>query len=397
VYHEGARQGHALLLAAREHLGVVRQALAQAHAGQHVGSGLARVAAVGQLQRQHHVLQRGEVAHELEALEHEAHLLRAQRGALVLVDGEEVMAIEPHRAARGRIEPGDDGQERALARARGPHDGRSFPWRQAEIDIPQNVQRTGRIRDRLEDVLDGNNGGHGRWGRFGHERFFALIRHLQYRRHFILSAGILGLAGVCASTAWAQAPASSAPGAPAILVLGDSLSAEYGLARGAGWVALLEKRLQEEKMVRRVVNASVSGETTSGGRSRLAALLTQHKPAVVVIELGGNDALRGLPLKNTEENLTAMTDAAQKAGAKVLLVGMQVPPNYGTDYANRFAGLFTTVAQAKKVAVVPFFLKGVADGPDPTRLFQADRIHPRAEAHPQMLANVWPELKKLLR
>jgi len=224
-----------------------------------------------------------------------------------------------------------------------------------------------------------------------------LIRHLQYRRHFILSAGILGLAGVCASTAWAQAPASSAPGAPAILVLGDSLSAEYGLARGAGWVALLEKRLQEEKMVRRVVNASVSGETTSGGRSRLAALLTQHKPAVVVIELGGNDALRGLPLKNTEENLTAMTDAAQKAGAKVLLVGMQVPPNYGTDYANRFAGLFTTVAQAKKVAVVPFFLKGVADGPDPTRLFQADRIHPRAEAHPQMLANVWPELKKLLR
>jgi acyl-CoA thioesterase-1 len=224
-----------------------------------------------------------------------------------------------------------------------------------------------------------------------------LIRHLQYRRHFILSAGILGLAGVCAPAAWAQAPASSAPGAPAILVLGDSLSAEYGLARGAGWVALLEKRLQEEKIERRVVNASVSGETTSGGRSRLAALLTQHKPAVVVIELGGNDALRGLPLKNTEENLTAMTDAAQKAGAKVLLVGMQVPPNYGTDYANRFAGLFTTVAQAKKVAVVPFFLKGVADGPDPTRLFQADRIHPRAEAHPQMLANVWPELKKLLR
>lgn len=221
-----------------------------------------------------------------------------------------------------------------------------------------------------------------------------MIRDLQYRRHFIFSAGILGLAGICAPATWAQAPASSAP---AILVLGDSLSAEYGLARGSGWVALLEKRLQEEKIERRVVNASVSGETTSGGRSRLAALLTQHKPAVVVIELGGNDALRGLPLKNTEENLTAMADAAQKAGAKVLLVGMQVPPNYGTDYANRFAGLFTTVAQAKKAAVVPFFLKGVADGPDPTRLFQADRIHPRAEAHPQMLANVWPELKKLLR
>ena len=181
-----------------------------------------------------------------------------------------------------------------------------------------------------------------------------------------------------------------------ILVLGDSLSAEYGLARGTGWVALLEKQLAQEKLSATIVNASVSGETTAGGRARLATLLAQHKPTHVVIELGGNDALRGLPLKNTEENLSAMTQAAQKAGAKVLLVGMQVPPNYGTDYANRFAGLFSTVAKAHNAAVVPFFLKGVADGADPTRLFQPDRIHPRAEAHPQMLANVWPELKKLL-
>ncbi|KQO12313.1 arylesterase [Acidovorax sp. Leaf76] len=228
---------------------------------------------------------------------------------------------------------------------------------------------------------------------------------LTHRRHFILSA-TLGLAvGICAPAALAQssaktpvAPAPTKPRTqPLILVLGDSLSAEYGLARGTGWVALLEKQLAQEKLAATVVNASVSGETTSGGRSRLMALLAQHQPTHVVIELGGNDALRGLPLKNTQENLTAMTEAAQKAGAKVLLVGMQVPPNYGTDYANKFAALFTTVAQARKAAVVPFFLKGVADGPDPTRLFQPDRIHPRAEAHPQMLANVWPELKKLLR
>lgn len=184
---------------------------------------------------------------------------------------------------------------------------------------------------------------------------------------------------------------------PLILVLGDSLSAEYGLARGTGWVALLEKTLTQEKSTARVVNASVSGETTAGGRSRLASLLALHQPSHVVIELGGNDALRGLPLKNTEDNLVWMTQAAQKSGAKVLLVGMQVPPNYGTEYANRFAGLFTQVAKAHSAAVVPFFLKGVADGPDPTRMFQSDRIHPRAEAHPQMLANVWPELKKLLR
>lgn len=193
----------------------------------------------------------------------------------------------------------------------------------------------------------------------------------------------------------AQKPAPVRP--QVILVLGDSLSAEYGLPRGTGWVALLEKRLAQEEIAATVVNASVSGETTSGGRSRLAALLTQHQPSQVVIELGGNDALRGLPLKNTEENLTWMVQTAQKSGAKVLLVGMQVPPNYGTDYANRFAATFTTVAKARKVGVVAFFLKGVADGPDPTRLFQPDRIHPRAEAHPQMLANVWPELQKLLR
>ena len=216
-----------------------------------------------------------------------------------------------------------------------------------------------------------------------------MIHQALHRRHFILSA----VSGLLVGTS-AQAQTRKAP---LILVLGDSLSAEYGLARGTGWVALLEKQLAQDQINAGVVNASVSGETTSGGRSRLAALLVQHRPSHVVIELGGNDALRGLPLENTQENLTFMTQAAQKAGAKVLLVGMQVPPNYGTDYANKFAGLFSTVAQAQKAAVVPFFLKGVADGPDPTRLFQPDRIHPRAEAHPQMLANVWPELKKLLR
>ena len=216
-----------------------------------------------------------------------------------------------------------------------------------------------------------------------------------HRRHFILTAAAGALAGLYAPAAMAQKPAPVRP--QVILVLGDSLSAEYGLPRGTGWVALLEKRLAQEEIAATVVNASVSGETTSGGRSRLAALRTQHQPSQVVIELGGNDALRGLPLKNTEENLTWMVQTAQKSGAKVLLVGMQVPPNYGTDYANRFAATFTTVAKARKVGVVPFFLKGVADGPDPTRLFQPDRIHPRAEAHPQMLANVWPELQKLLR
>ncbi|WP_374940994.1 arylesterase [Xylophilus ampelinus] len=181
-----------------------------------------------------------------------------------------------------------------------------------------------------------------------------------------------------------------------LLVVGDSLSAEYGLARGAGWVSLLEKRLVEQKLDVQVINASISGDTTAGGRSRLPALLKQHQPDVVIVELGGNDALRGLPLDNTEDNLTAMAKAAQAAGAKPLLVGIQVPPNYGTDYMRRFSAVFEKVAAATGSPVVPFFLRGVADGPDTADMFQADRIHPLAKAHPRMLDNVWPEIRKLV-
>ena len=181
-----------------------------------------------------------------------------------------------------------------------------------------------------------------------------------------------------------------------MLVVGDSLSAEYGLKRGSGWVALLEKRLAEQKIAARVVNASISGDTTSGGRSRLAPLLAQHKPGVVVIELGANDALRGLPLDMTRKNLEAMTQAAQKAGARVLLVGIQVPPNYGADYTQRFAGIYPAIGKSHKAAVVPFMLKGVADGPDTSGLFQGDRIHPTEAAQPLILDNIWPELRKLV-
>ncbi len=183
---------------------------------------------------------------------------------------------------------------------------------------------------------------------------------------------------------------------PVILVVGDSLSAEYGIARGSGWVALLQQRLDKERRAGRVVNASISGDTTAGGRSRMPSLLQQHKPTHVVIELGGNDALRGLPIASTRENLTAMVKAAQSTGAQVLLVGMQVPPNYGKAYTDAFANVFSEVGQVTKTAVVPFLLKGVADSPKADELFQHDRIHPREAAHPVMLDNVWPALVKLL-
>ena len=181
-----------------------------------------------------------------------------------------------------------------------------------------------------------------------------------------------------------------------ILVLGDSLSAEYGLPRGTGWVALLQKQLATEKPYVEVVNASISGETTSGGRSRLAALLQKHQPTHVVIELGGNDALRGLPVKMTQDNLQTMTRLAQEAKAQVLLLGMQMPPNYGPDMAKQFEAVYTQVAKTQKVALVPFFLKGIGDDPEPLKWFQADRIHPNEAAQARMLANVWPTLKKQL-
>ncbi|NDD14996.1 MAG: arylesterase [Betaproteobacteria bacterium] len=175
-------------------------------------------------------------------------------------------------------------------------------------------------------------------------------------------------------------------------MLGDSLSAEYGLERGTGWVALLAKQAPKH----RVVNASISGDTTSGGLSRLPSVLSQHRPHVVVIELGANDALRGLSLNATQDNLTRMVIAAQQSGARVLLLGMQVPPNYGPDYTQKFAALFKQVARSQNVPLVPFFLQGVADAPDAAQLFQADRIHPNASAQARMLHNVWPELQKLL-
>ncbi|HWP18847.1 MAG TPA: arylesterase [Burkholderiaceae bacterium] len=210
------------------------------------------------------------------------------------------------------------------------------------------------------------------------------------RRDFILQWAATAALGSALSARAAPSPAK-------ILIVGDSLSAEYGLKRGSGWVALLEQRLKREGLTAQVVNASISGDTTSGGRSRLPALLRQHHPTHVVIELGGNDALRGLPLDMTRANLDAMTRAAQDAGAKVLLLGMQMPPNYGRKYGEEFAQLYRDVARERKAELVPFLLKGLADVPDALRWFQPDRIHPNELAQERMLDNVWPALERLLR
>ena len=176
--------------------------------------------------------------------------------------------------------------------------------------------------------------------------------------------------------------------------MGDSLSAAYGLSASQGWVALTAQKIAKSKPGWRVVNASISGETTAGGAARIAAELSRHKPSIVVIELGANDGLRGLPVAQTRANLTKMISAAKAANAKVLLIGMRMPPNYGEDYARSFDAMFSDVAKAQRAALVPFFLEDFADKPD---YFLDDRIHPAAAAQPMMLERVWRGLKPLLK
>ena len=187
--------------------------------------------------------------------------------------------------------------------------------------------------------------------------------------------------------------APTAQAAKTILILGDSLSAGYGISQEASWPSLLDKRLQEKRLDYSVANVSISGETTSGGRSRLDAVLVKHKPAIVIIALGSNDGLRGLPIATIRDNLIMMAEKAQDAGARVLIIGQRMPPNYGA-YAIQFHEVFGDVAQLKKTALVDFLLDGVADQP---KLFQSDNMHPIAEAQPRLLDNVWKGLEPLLK
>jgi acyl-CoA thioesterase-1 len=201
--------------------------------------------------------------------------------------------------------------------------------------------------------------------------------------HMVMVFAVLCMALLNSPTAIAQSSK--------LLIMGDSLSAEYGIPRGTGWVKLLENRLKKKYPE---INASISGETTLGGQMRLASLLKNYQPKVVVIELGANDGLRGLQLTATEQNLRQMIQASKQSGAKVLLLGMRIPPNYGQDYTNKFFGIYGKLAAAEQVELLPFFLDRVATRMD---LFQADRIHPNMTAQSLMLDNVWPKLEPLLK
>ena len=182
-----------------------------------------------------------------------------------------------------------------------------------------------------------------------------------------------------------------------VLIVGDSLSAEYGLTRGTGWVQHMSQQAKSESMSVHWVNASISGDTTSGGVTRLPSLLKLHQPHIVVIELGGNDALRGLDMNLTQSNLMRMIKTSQTAGAKVLVIAMQVPPNYGANYLKQMSAAYEKVANLTGAQLNQQFLKGVADDADPLKWFQTDRIHPNENAQPLMMKNIWPQLRKMLQ
>ena len=211
-----------------------------------------------------------------------------------------------------------------------------------------------------------------------------------YRRKW---ATLLALSALIPMPGWAKLPGSDSDPAR-ILVVGDSISAEYGIGRNTGWVALLGRQLTSRGTKAEILNASISGDTTSGGVSRLAVLLDKFRPDIVIIELGANDALRGLSMDMSLSNLTQMVQRSKSAGAKVILAGMQIPPNYGRDYVEAFKGVFTTVAKTEKVYLVPFLLEGVADQ---RSLFQADGLHPNESAQPIMTGNIMKVLAPLLK
>ena len=380
---EGTCQRHALLLATGQLARVVAGAMGQADLGQHLVHPCA-VLASGQFQRQGDVLGGSQRRQQVEALEHEADLARAQLGPSFLIQLAQVLARQRDVATAGQVQSGQQAEQGGLAGPRGTDDGHTGTFMDGQGDVVQYVDFTLRALHGLADLVDGDGDGALRGQAVDEE---TPMRKTGWSRRagamMVLLLGLLlpGLAG-------AKGPAGT------VLVLGDSLSAAHNIPADAGWVSLLQQRVrQQSKTPARIVNASMSGETTAGALTRLPGLLAKEKPTVVVIALGGNDALRGLTPAQVQGNLEKMVQASQKAGAKVLLLGIDVPPNYGPAYRQRLAAAYKALATQYKVPLLPFLLEGVALQPG---MMQADGLHPTAQAQSRVLDNVWPLLRPLL-
>jgi acyl-CoA thioesterase I len=376
--HERAGQRHALLLTTGQRARRMRQPPAQADAFQELARQLLGLRTPGpplrrDLQRESDVLERSQVRQQLERLEHETDTLGAQARPGVLVHATEFLAEQADRTRTGDVEAGQNTQQGRLAGSGRPGDRERAPGRHRQVDVIEDRQAAIGVRHDLAQsgCLDGIG-----------QLLTRLLLHLR------LFALCMTVAAFPAAAATGSAPAH------VILVVGDSLSSEYGLPRDTGWVHRLSERIGSTHDEYSVVNASISGDTTQGGLSRLPRLLAQTRPSHVILELGANDGLRGLDLEQMRATLQSMIDQCRRGGARVVLVGIRVPPNYGRDYADRFAQTYGRLAQSNRLAYVPFLLEGFADQLD---LFQADRIHPTEQAQERMLANVWLVLEPQLK
>ena len=323
----------------------------------------ARVARARELQRQHHVLERGASAGSSWKLWNTKPTRSARtRRARVLVEREQVAAGQLHRAGGGNVQPREQSQQRALARTRGADDRHGLAGLHNEAHVLHDGER----------VI-------GRGDLFGKRLNLHNVRLMIQGLHSFVRTALFALVVSLAAVQAAAAPRT-------LMIFGDSLSAAYNISADQGWVRILGDRIAQAKLPWTVVNASISGETTAGGLRRLAEDLKRHKPAVVVIELGANDALRGQPVAGMRTNLEEMIRLARQARAEPVLVGLMIPPNYGIEYAAQFRDMYPAIARKQKTAFVPFLLEGIADKPE---LFQADGLHPVAAAEPRVADNVW--------
>lgn len=358
---------YALLLSAGQLRRVVGGSLAQTYPVQQLSGALAGVLAVMQFEREHDVFQRRQASEQLEGLKDEADMLCAQRGSLILIELAQWLASQYDLAGGRQIQPGEQAEEGRFARARGADNRHAATAFDAQADIVENGQLCFRATDDFAKVA-------GDYHAFGH------------------GGCLMKLLKKCLATCLFCLLALPAA-AQNILIVGDSISAAFGLEIEQGWVPLLQERISDEGYPHRVVNASVSGDTTAGGHARLPKLLEKHEPELVVIELGGNDGLRGLKPTEMQQNLAAMVDRSRDAGADVVLLGMRIPPNYGVRYTQAFEQVFADIHSDKDVPLMPFFLADVAEVAD---LMQSDRIHPTAQAQPILLENAWPLIKDWL-
>ena len=377
-------QRDSLLFAAGQSGGKMRQALVEPDAGKQIGRAApqGRFRGIGhsaELKRKQHIFQGRQMRQKLKRLEHESEVTRPQAGSGILVQFMKRMTEQVDLPAIAPVQAGKQPQQGRFTGSGRTEDGQTGTTFQRQGNIAQDHQRSlVCLRQFTAQPACHDRGAVvGFWPHVG-----VLLRRAK--------AGLGCIALLMAVCVNAQGAPAAASG---VLVMGDSLSAEYGLSRGSGWVALLEERLRQRGLPYPVVNASVSGETSDGGRARIDALLRRHHPAIVILELGANDGLRGLPPAGMRQNLADIVHRIRAQGATVVLVGMRLPPNFGDAYAQAFHRAFTDLAAAEHLAFVPFLLNGFADDDS---WFQADHLHPLAKAEPRMLETVWKTLEPLV-